>query len=59
MAPSPRAASASVRRAKWEAALARDEPLPVDTPRLLRGLAWASAISAPFWLAVLAAVVWL
>jgi hypothetical protein len=26
---------------------------------LMRGMAWASAISAPFWLAALAALLWL
>jgi len=59
MVPSRRAGSAGARHAEWEAALARDEILPVDTPRLFCGLAWAAAISAPFWCAVLAALIWL
>ena len=57
--PSLRIGSAGVRPAGWEADLARDDAREEDTRRLARGMAWASAISAPFWLAVLAALIWL
>ena len=55
---SRRIGSAGVRLAEWEADLARDDAFE-DQRRFARGMAWASAISAPFWLAVLAALLWL
>ena len=57
--PSRRIGSAGVRPAGRKADLARGDALEEDTWRLVRGIAWASAISAPFWLAVLAALLWL
>ena len=57
--PSRRIGSAGVRPAGWEADLARDDALDEDTRRFVQGMAWAAAVSAPFWLAVLAALLWL
>ena len=59
MAPSRQAASASARRAEWEAVVTRDDAPEDETRRFVQGVAWASAISVLFWLAVLAAVMWL
>ncbi len=42
-----------------EADVPRGESLTPDAPRLARGLAWGSALSFPFWLAILAALIWL
>jgi hypothetical protein len=39
--------------------LARDDDLYPDAGRFVRGMAWAAAISAPFWSGVLAALIWL
>ncbi len=40
-------------------AVPRDEVLDPDVRRFVRGMAWGGAISAPFWLAILAALIWL
>ena len=58
VSPSQRIGSADAPPAGWEADLARGDALEEDRRRLVRGMAWASAISAPFWLAVLAALLW-
>jgi hypothetical protein len=60
MVPSRRAGSADARHAGWEADVARGDNLPPEeeTERFLRGMAWAAAISAPFWCAILAALIW-
>ena len=59
VSPSRRIGLADAPPAGWEADLTRDDALNEDTRRLMQGMAWASAISAPFWLAVLAALLWL
>ena len=48
-----------VRPAGWEADLARDDVLDPDVRRFVQGMTWAAAISAPFWCALLAALIWL
>ena len=59
MTHSRRIDSAGAHPAGWKADLARDDALDEDRQRLLQGMAWGSAISTPFWLAVLAALIWL
>ena len=57
--PPRRTGSKGVRPAAWEADLAPEAALELDARRFVQGMAWAAAISAPFWLAVLAAFMWL
>ena len=60
MVPSPRRIGpAGVRPAGWEPDLARDDVLDPDVRRFVQGMTWAAAISAPFWCALLAALIWL
>ena len=60
MVPPPRRIGpAGVRPAGWEPDLARDDVLDPDVRRFVQGMTWAAAISAPFWCALLAALIWL
>ena len=47
-----------VRPAGWEPDPARDDVLDPDVRRFVQGMTWAAAISAPFWCALLAALIW-
>ena len=46
-----------MRPAEWEACPGRDRGLEPEAYRFVQGLAWASALSAPFW-ALLLAIIW-
>ncbi len=59
MVPPRPTGSAAARHAAREPDVARGEAPLADTRALLRGVAWAAAISCPFWWALLAALVWL
>jgi hypothetical protein len=56
--------SAGMRAPAWEDDV-REDDVPcdevpdLDAFRFARGMAWAAAISAPVWLAILAALTWL
>ncbi len=54
-----RPSSAGMRALACKTAVPRDEVLDPDVRRFVRGMAWGGAISAPFWLAILAALIWL
>ena len=47
-----------VQTSRSEAARAEEEIAAPDVRRLAQGLAWAAALTAPFWI-VVAAIIWL